>query len=75
MGGCSFYIKNILKSEIPNGKKFLNNFSVITKNLNWEMLTKKLVIKDGVGLRIKKRREVFLRGTDTPLHTMYVKSS
>ena len=30
-------------------------FSVITKNQNWEILTKNLVIlKDGMGLRIKK---------------------
>ena len=29
-------------------------FSVITKNQNWEILTKNLVIlKDGMGLRIK----------------------
>ena len=29
-------------------------FSVITKNLNWEILTKNLVIlKDGMGLRMK----------------------
>ena len=30
-------------------------FSVITKNLNWEILTKNLVtfLKDGVGLRMK----------------------
>ena len=56
-GSCSFYIKNKLKSEIFNDKKNLKTkmfFSVITKNLNWEILTKKLVtfkrcdeIKDG----------------------------
>ena len=30
-------------------------FSVITKNLNWEILTKNLVtfLKDGMGLRMK----------------------
>ena len=28
-------------------------FSVITKNLNWEIFTKNLVLKDGMGLRIK----------------------
>ena len=29
-------------------------FSVITKNLNWEILTKNLVtLKDGMGLRTK----------------------
>ena len=45
-GGCSFYIKNKLKSEIFNKKKSLQTkmfFSVITKNLNWEILTKNLV--------------------------------
>ena len=44
--GCSFYIKNKLKSEILNDKKSLKPkiiFSVITKNLNWEILTKNLV--------------------------------
>ena len=38
---CSFYIKNKLKSEIFDDKK---KFSVITKNLNWAILTKNLVI-------------------------------
>ena len=29
-------------------------FSVITKNLNWEIVTKNLILlKDGIGLRIK----------------------
>ena len=44
--GCSFYVKNKLKSEILNDKKSLKTkiiFSVITKNLNWEILTKNLV--------------------------------
>ena len=35
MGGCSFYLKNKLKSEIFNDKKKMY-FSVITKNLNRE---------------------------------------
>ena len=39
-GGCSFYIKNKLKSEIFNNENF---FSRITKNLNWGILTKNLV--------------------------------
>ena len=47
-GGCNFYIKDKLKSEIL---KFLMTeslkteilFSVITKNSNWEILTKNLV--------------------------------
>ena len=42
----SFYIKNKLKSEIFDYKKGLYTkmfFSVITKNLNWEILTKNLV--------------------------------
>ena len=45
-GGCPFYIKNKLKSEIFNNKKkFINKnvFSVITKNLNQENLTKNLI--------------------------------
>ena len=44
--GCSFYIKNKLKSQIFNDKKSLSAkmfFSVATKNLNWEILTKNLV--------------------------------
>ena len=40
-GGCNFYIKNKLKFEIFNDKKSLF-FSVITKNVNWEILTKNL---------------------------------
>ena len=41
--GCRFYIKNKLKSEIVNNKKAYKQkffFSVITKNLNWEILPK-----------------------------------
>ena len=44
-GGCSFYLKNKLKSEIYNDKKSVqtkNFFSVVAKNLNWEILTKSL---------------------------------
>ena len=44
--GCIFYIKNELKSEIFNNKKSLYTvmlFSVITKNLNWEISTTNLV--------------------------------
>ena len=44
-GGCSFYIKK-LKSQIFNDRKSLSLkmfFSVTTKNLNWEILTKNLV--------------------------------
>ena len=40
-GGGSFHIKNKLKSEIFHDKKCF--LSVITKKLNWEMLTKNLV--------------------------------
>ena len=46
-GGCNFYIKNKLKSEIFNDKKkFIKKIflSVITKNSNWEILTTNLVI-------------------------------
>ena len=45
-GGCSFYIRNKLKYEIFKYKKSLQRktfFFVITKNLNWEVLTKNLV--------------------------------
>ena len=44
--GCSFYIKNKLKSEILNGKKVNLNFffSVATKNLNWVILTFKNLV-------------------------------
>ena len=44
-GGCSFYIKNKLKSEIFNGKKFIKKYVFLchTKNLNWEISTKNLV--------------------------------
>ena len=45
-GGCSFHIKNKLESEIFNDKKrFIskNVFSVITKNSNWDILSKNLV--------------------------------
>ena len=44
--GYSFYIKNKLKSEIFNDKESLQTkmfFSVITKDLNWEILTKNLI--------------------------------
>ena len=55
-GCCSFYIKNKLKSQIFNNKKSLSGktfFSVTTKNLNWEIFTRNLVIKDGMRLRMK----------------------
>ena len=45
-GRCSFYIKNKLKSEIFHNKKSIQTkmfFSVITKNLKWEILRKNLV--------------------------------
>ena len=44
-GGSSFYIKKKLKYEIFNDQKSLQTmlFSVITKNLNCEILTKNLV--------------------------------
>ena len=42
--------KNKLKSEIFNGKKGYKQifFSVITKDLNWDILNKNLVQWDGV---------------------------
>ena len=45
-GGCNIYIKDKRKSEIFKDKKILYTkifFSVITKNSNWEILTKNLV--------------------------------
>ena len=47
--GCNFYGKNKLKSEIFNDKKKITNklqmfFSIITKNLSWDILTKSLAI-------------------------------
>ena len=43
-GGCSFYMKNKLKAQIFNGKKFIKKifFSVMAKNLNGEISTKNL---------------------------------
>ena len=55
-GGCSFSVKNKLKSEIFNGKTFYKTkmfFSAVTENLNWEVLTNQLLLKDEMGLRIK----------------------
>ena len=44
-GGCSFFMKNKLKSEPFNDKKLQTKmfFSAITKNLNWKILTKNSV--------------------------------
>ena len=44
--GSSFYMKSKLKTELFNDKKGLQTkifFFVITKNLNWEILTKNLI--------------------------------
>ena len=44
--GCSFFIKNKLKSEIFNDKKLYKQkvfFPVISKNLNWEILSENSV--------------------------------
>ena len=47
LGGCPFYIKNKLKSEVFSDKKSLNKqkffYSVVNKNLNCEYFTKNLV--------------------------------
>ena len=49
--GYSFCIKNKLKSEI---NKIKNVFSDITKNLDWEILTKDFVLlKNGMWLKMK----------------------
>ena len=45
-GGCNFHTKIKLKPEIFNDKESLKAkifFSVVTKNSNWEILTKNLV--------------------------------
>ena len=46
LGGCSFYVKNKLKLKTLNDKKNYKQkyFSVIIKNLNWEILSTNLVI-------------------------------
>ena len=54
--GVQFSDKNKLKSDIFNDKKSLLAkifFSVITKNSNWEILPKNLVLKDKMVLRMK----------------------
>ena len=53
--GCSFYVKNKLKPEILNDKKYKQKcLSTITKNLNWQILTKNLVtLKDRLGLKME----------------------
>ena len=45
LGACSFYITDKLKPDRINDKKFVIKkiFSAISKNLNWEILTKNLV--------------------------------
>ena len=55
-GREGFYIKSKLKSEILNDKK--NPYkpkclSAITKNLNWQMLTKNLILKDRMEVKMK----------------------
>ena len=46
-------------------------FSVITKNLNWEILTKNLVtFKRWDGVKDEKKGELLLRRVDTQMHIM-----
>ena len=55
-GGLQFHIKNKSKSEIFNDKKSLQAkifFSVVTKNSNWDILTKNLVT-------FKRKRKIVL---------------
>ena len=64
-GGSSFYIRNKLKSEISNDKKVYRRkcFSVITKNLNWQILTKILVvIKRWDGVKDERMKTFNLMG-------------
>ena len=69
-GGIQFYITNKLKSEIFNDKKSLYTkifFSVITKNLIWEILTKNFVTFkrwDGV----KDENFIFMRVYEKPIY-------
>ena len=55
-GGCSFFIKSKLKSKIFNDKKLHQQkyFSDITKNLNWEILTKNSVTFNIMGVSLRK---------------------
>ena len=55
--GSNFYVTNKLKSEIFNKISLQTKmfFADITYNLNWDILTKNLVIlKDSMQLRMKK---------------------
>ena len=64
-GGYSFYIRNKLKSGISNDKKVYRRkcFSVITKNLNWQILTKILVvIKRWDGVKDERMKTFNLMG-------------
>ena len=61
LSDCRFYIKNKLKSEIFKDKKDYKKmfFSVITKNLNWEISNKNLVTwKRWDGVRDEKLHTV-----------------
>ena len=54
LGGCPFYIKNKLKSEVFSDKKSLNKQKFFLLCRNCEYFTKNLVIlKDEMGLRMK----------------------
>ena len=61
LGSRSFYIKK-LNPEIFNEKKFYKQKHFITKNLNWEILTKNLVtFKRWDGVKDEKKGELLLR--------------
>ena len=55
-GGCSFYIKNKLKSETFNDKKVhkQKSFSVTNKNLNWEIIIREIITKNLVTFKLLK---------------------
>ena len=42
--------------------------SVMTKNLNWEILTKTLLLKDGMGIRMKNFGKYYW---DSPKNTIF----
>ena len=54
--GCSFYIKNKLKSDTFNDKKVhkQKSFSVTNKNLNWEITIREIITKNLVTFKLLK---------------------
>ena len=59
-GGCSFYIKTKLKSEISNYKKFINKNVFLCHNQEFTVL-ENFNKEYGIGLRVKNVMGVFLK--------------